>query len=206
MEDKFKNIDLNNEKVKRIVNAAYEEFAKYGENKASLNKILRSSGISKGVFYHYFEDKQELFNFLLYYSVSKAVIDLEQNFDWNNNDIIKRICDVSKCRFGIIIEYPYLMEFIEQFRDKVYNEAQKSNFKVFREKFYTFNIDYSKFKDQSKAKEAIHIIRWTYKGLGIEVLNKHGYVLDDAIIVELINLCDLYYQVLTSHFYKQVGN
>jgi len=80
---KYQDIDINNEK---IVNASFEEFAKYGTDKASLNKILKSSAISKGVFYHYFEGKEELFAFLTHYAYNSTFKSYSQKLNLNEDD------------------------------------------------------------------------------------------------------------------------
>ena len=58
-------INLPEEKRQIIVNAAIEEFAEHGLDNASTNRIVANSGISKGSFYQYFEDKQDVFMYLL---------------------------------------------------------------------------------------------------------------------------------------------
>jgi AcrR family transcriptional regulator len=57
--------NLPDEKRNTIVNAAIDEFAEYGLENASTNRIVANSGISKGSFYQYFEDKQDIFMYLL---------------------------------------------------------------------------------------------------------------------------------------------
>lgn len=57
--------NLPEEKRETIVNAAIDEFAEYGLENASTNRIVKHSGIAKGSFYQYFEDKQDLFMYLL---------------------------------------------------------------------------------------------------------------------------------------------
>jgi AcrR family transcriptional regulator len=42
-----------------------DEFADYGLENASTNRIVENSGISKGSFYQYFEDKEDVFTYLL---------------------------------------------------------------------------------------------------------------------------------------------
>ncbi len=58
-------LNLPEEKRKIIIDAAIEEFAEHGLENASTNRIVASSGISKGSFYQYFEDKQDVFMYLL---------------------------------------------------------------------------------------------------------------------------------------------
>jgi AcrR family transcriptional regulator len=59
----FLNLPL--EKRETIMNAAVEEFAEYGLENASTNRIVKNSGIAKGSFYQYFEDKQDVFMHML---------------------------------------------------------------------------------------------------------------------------------------------
>jgi AcrR family transcriptional regulator len=53
------------EKREKIIKAAITEFAEYGLENASTNRIVANSGIAKGSFYQYFEDKQDVFQYLL---------------------------------------------------------------------------------------------------------------------------------------------
>ena len=57
--------NLPDEKRDNIINAAIDEFAEYGLENASTNRIVANSGISKGSFYQYFEDKHDVFMYLL---------------------------------------------------------------------------------------------------------------------------------------------
>mgnify|MGYP002539826609 CR=1 FL=1 len=45
----------------RILDAAMEEFSRNGYDGASLNTVCAEKGISKGIIYHYFKDKDELY-------------------------------------------------------------------------------------------------------------------------------------------------
>ncbi len=57
--------NLPEEKQNLICEAALEEFADHPFRHASVNRIVRRSGIAKGSFYQYFEDKVDLFRYLL---------------------------------------------------------------------------------------------------------------------------------------------
>ena len=58
-------LNLPKQKRDNVINAAIDEFAKYGLENGSTNRIVANSGISKGSFYQYFEDKQDVFMYLL---------------------------------------------------------------------------------------------------------------------------------------------
>ena len=58
-------LNLPDEKRSIIINAATDEFVEHGLENASTNRIVSNSGISKGSFYQYFEDKHDLFMHLV---------------------------------------------------------------------------------------------------------------------------------------------
>ena len=58
-------LNLAEEKRNTIINAAIDEFAEYGFEASSINRIVANSGISKGSFYQYFEDKMDVFKYLM---------------------------------------------------------------------------------------------------------------------------------------------
>ncbi len=57
--------NLPKEKRERIVMASIDEFAQYYYHKASISRIVKNAGIAKGSFYQYFEDKKDLFKFIV---------------------------------------------------------------------------------------------------------------------------------------------
>jgi len=57
------------EKEEELLKAALEEFSTNSYEEASLNKIIKNAGISKGTFYYHFKDKQDLYIYLLEQSV-----------------------------------------------------------------------------------------------------------------------------------------
>ena len=56
---------INKEKKDRIIEAAVTEFSHQMYEKASINQIIKEADISRGSFYEYFEDKEDLYFFLI---------------------------------------------------------------------------------------------------------------------------------------------
>ncbi len=56
---------LPEEKRRRFLDAAWEEFAGARFTDVSINQIIRRAGIPRGSFYQYFTDKEDLFAYLL---------------------------------------------------------------------------------------------------------------------------------------------
>lgn len=66
---------LNLPKAKQdlIEQVAIDEFAEYGFDMASINRIVSAAGIAKGSFYQYFEDKKDLFVMILNRTMEKKI-------------------------------------------------------------------------------------------------------------------------------------
>ena len=56
---------LPEEKQRKIVDAAAEEFAEFGYEKASTNRIVQKAGIGKGMLFYYFGSKLELYHYIV---------------------------------------------------------------------------------------------------------------------------------------------
>ena len=63
--------NLPDEKKKRVIKAAIDEFAQKGYTKASITRIVNKAEIAKGSFYQYFEDKEDLYRHILKKAVEK---------------------------------------------------------------------------------------------------------------------------------------
>ncbi len=65
------------EKRERLMEAAAQEFAAYGFDDASVNRILETVQMSKGAAYYYFEDKVDLFFTVIQYCIERLELNLE---------------------------------------------------------------------------------------------------------------------------------
>ena len=57
----MKREEKNQQTRRRIMDSALAEFAANGYGGSSVNTICAAQGISKGIVYHYFESKDELY-------------------------------------------------------------------------------------------------------------------------------------------------
>ena len=64
------------EKRERLMEAAAKEFAAYGFEDASVNRILETVQMSKGAAYYYFEDKVDLFFTVIQYCIERLELNL----------------------------------------------------------------------------------------------------------------------------------
>ena len=71
-----------------IRQAAIKEFARVPFEKASINQIIQNADISRGSFYTYFEDKQDLLKWLIYAQAECCERELDKN-DGNLFDMLE---------------------------------------------------------------------------------------------------------------------
>lgn len=57
--------NLQDEKKNKIIEASKNEFSRYSFYDASINRIIKEAGISRGSFYQYFDNKEDLFIYIL---------------------------------------------------------------------------------------------------------------------------------------------
>lgn len=85
----------------RILNVAIEEFAQNGYKAASTNMICKKANISKGLLYHYYNSKENI-----YLSVVRHVIDtFKRNIAINIKDSNKKGIDYVEEYFGIKFKF-----------------------------------------------------------------------------------------------------
>lgn len=57
--------NLSDTKRNRLIDVATKEFSEKSLNEASINTIIKNAGISRGSFYQYFENKEDLFFYIV---------------------------------------------------------------------------------------------------------------------------------------------
>ncbi|GKX28826.1 TetR family transcriptional regulator [Vallitalea longa] len=205
MIDRFKHIDLSNERVQRIINHGFEEFSKQSYEKSSTNQIVKNAGVSRGLLYHYFKDKEELYDFLIYYSIKIVMNELEKKIDWNNTDFLYRIRNVIILKLEIIENYPYLFEFHDKIDKKKiakYSYEVEGEIPKFREKFYNYNLDFCNVKSGVDIDKMINVTRFVVKQIYTDYMER-VFIEETSINKEvLMKEIDIYLDFIRTSFYK----
>ena len=85
---------LPKEKREKLIDAAREEFAQTAYEAVSINRIIRQAEIPRGSFYMYFQDKEDLFRYLLKGYVDQLFMLLEEFLLRNGGDIFQALLDL----------------------------------------------------------------------------------------------------------------
>ena len=110
MNEKF--FDLNSEKQDRMINASLHFFAKNGYKHASTDDIIKEAGISKGLLFHYFGNKQNLYTFLLEYSVRYMLFEYDRLIG-DEKDYFAFHEKLELAKLNILRNYPYMYGFMD---------------------------------------------------------------------------------------------
>lgn len=204
LDEIFKNID--EDKRKRIINSAFEEFSKNGFKKASTNEIVKNAKVSKGILFHYFGNKQGLYDKLIEYALDLIIDSLEEGINWEESDFFLRAKRAVIIKASMTNRFPYIYEFLMKvFEGMKIEEVQlktMSHSAELMNKTYTHNIDFTLFKDNLDMTVTMNIIKWTFEKMGADAWGKslnQGTPLD----VELLNgQSDTYIKALRRAFYK----
>lgn len=84
---------LSEEKKKKLIDASIREFSLYNYNAVSINRIIKDASISRGSFYMYFDDKKDLYFYLLEQYKETLCKGMKEDLIKNNGDIFKMFQD-----------------------------------------------------------------------------------------------------------------
>ena len=201
------------DKRDRILNAAIEEFASFPYEKASTNHIVLNAGISKGLLFHYFGSKQELYEQLVGFVIEKMYRAIMDRIDWEQTDLFERLKQIALIKMEIQKSYPHLFDFLlkvisNQHLAKAaemieFYKGYGLDFEQVSQDIYTRNVDYGKFRDPATTREAINIVRWSLEKYSEELLAQMGSEtpLDLAQAAASMNR---YMDILKQSFYKPI--
>lgn len=204
-----KFLNLNQEKQDRILNAALKEFAQKGYQNASTNEIVKEAGISKGLLFHYFNNKKDLYLFLYDHFMEITMEDILAKVDWDEKDIFKRYRLVAFLKFELFNQYPEMFNFLKS----VYTEDSpevKTELDIKMKKLLESgykdlfgDIDLTKFKEGLDLEKTLNIIFWTMEGFAYRQQDKALKVdLDQAFLDEVMTEMEAYCEILKNAFYK----
>nr|WP_281391323.1 TetR/AcrR family transcriptional regulator [Alkalicella caledoniensis] len=193
-----------------MLNAAFEEFAKEGYNKASTNNIVKEAGIGKGMLFYYFNSKKELFDYLIEYGSKFVITEYLDKIHEGQSDFIEKYAQVGKIKKEAYTKNPHIFNFFgtiyinkdkfemsQELKNKL-DYVRDSGFK----KLYD-NIDASLFREDVEPQEVIKLIQWTMDGYEKELVSKlDGKELQDVDMEPYWEDFYRFLEVLKRIFYK----
>ena len=204
--DKQKFMSLDPAKRDRILNSAMKEF-RYGFNKASTDTIAREAGISKGLLYHYFDTKEDLYTFLVSYAADLVQKDYFDMMDLGQRDVLEGFWQACLLKRDITENYPLIYDFVNgiyAYKSDIPNleilQMYEKSQKTIEEDIFT-RCDPQLFRDDVDPKKAIAIISWTMNGF-FEAF-KAGVLVENQDYDQFLEELRSFLDILRLCFYKK---
>lgn len=99
-------LNLHEGKKRKIIETSIYEFALFDYNAASVSRIVKTAGIAKGSIYQYFENKADLYLYLIEYVSNKKLNYINSHMGLVDDDfynLYKKVL-LSACKFDL--EFP----------------------------------------------------------------------------------------------------
>lgn len=202
---------LKDSKKKQIIKAALLEFAEYGYDLASTNRIVKSAGIGKGMLFYYFNSKEDLYYFLIDYCIETVKKDYLAKIDETVTDLIERINHISKLKIQYINANPEVNQFMATFLliDKTnlppsLEQKYQELFTLGSKKLYEVRINEEVLRKDIDSSKIKKFVEWIIKGYQNEILERFkGKHFNEMDLDPLWSEFDEYLEVLNKIFYKQ---
>lgn len=172
MNEKF--LELSQEKQLRIVNAGLEVFGQCGYQKANTDDIAVKAGISKGLLFHYFQNKKSFYMYL-YQSCEEVILNhiIDEKLK-TIDDFFELIDYASRKKLEIMTQYPSLMNFIMKALYSQKEDVTEGMNEIIEDRIstafslYFQNIDFTRFKEGSNPQKIYQMLMWMAEGYLIE--------------------------------------
>jgi AcrR family transcriptional regulator len=155
-----------------LITAAISEFATAGYLAASTNRIVEAAHVSKGLLFHYFGDKKGLY----VEAVQTCITDLIRRFDERlgptSPDLFERLRQYALAKWSLVEEQPSTFAFLQEamtdppaeLRADLQAATAEVAASTYRQLFQ--GIDTSAFRPGVTVEQAMHLLSWTFDGLG----------------------------------------
>lgn len=185
-----------------------KEFAEKGYESASTNHIVKQAGIGKGMLFYYFKSKQDLYHYLIAYSIQFIEVNYMNKIDKNETDFIERLKQATVLKMKTYNAHPDVFHFLGTiFMNETidlptdlqnqYEELQKTGYSLLYD-----NIDTSLFRADVDVEKAFQLIRWSIEGYQDDLIQRlQGYNLAEVNFDPLWKEFFDYLDVLKTAFY-----
>ncbi len=105
---------LPSSKKEIILKVCIEEFAEYGYENASTNRIVKKINMSKGSLFKYFNTKEELYSYVIDHVVRSITTEMAEDIRALPNKIFERVYRLAEIEFEIYIKKPIVYKLFKQ--------------------------------------------------------------------------------------------
>jgi AcrR family transcriptional regulator len=176
---------IDSAKQQRIIVAAMTEFAARDYNEVSTNTIVANAGISKGLLFHYFDNKPGLYRYINAYVSAKLMREVMEHAsstakgetaDQQVEDVFETLKRITESKLAVTLNCPLETAFLTRaLQSNLPPELSQDTDSAVEQSFDALDviaagIDTKRLKEGLSRKQAIKLIHWVVKGLADYVL------------------------------------
>lgn len=190
-----------------IRNSAMLEFGENTFKKTSADSIAKRASISKGLLFHYFKDKRELYLYLFQYAIDESIgLYIKSFYDYKETDFFLALEKGHAAKMELVRRHPGLFRFVM----RAYYERDSMLSPKLRQKLYDTleqtttdflsRMDLSKFKDGVEPREVVRLLTLASEGMLAETGACSGEEIN-ALFAEYKKYADMLRQFLYKEEY-----
>lgn len=201
------------EKREAIFQAALTEFATKGYERASTNQIIQQAGISKGLLFHYFGNKKNLFLALFDSCLQTLTEKLLEPIQPLPEDFFERLLVLSRTKLEVYLQHPLEYQLImiayEQTPQDILEEITK---RVMENQHLNSHIlldslDQSRFREGIDQDHSIRLIMTALESLGKQYMIQLHSQQDKGILLlpQIFRDVELLIEMFKYGIYRREG-
>lgn len=195
-----KFFDLKKEKQDRMINAALKVFALHGYRHASTDDIVREAAISKGLLFHYFENKLGVYTFVYDYGVRYMTLELKSTVSAEETDLFELIKQAERARMHAMRGYPYMQQFLNRSMSEDVSEAllaveEKRNILLETYGSIRSQMDFARLPQGIDGEKLYKMLDLTIKGLMTERFQDASFQ-PEMLYAEIVDYVDMMKQIV----------
>lgn len=191
-----------------LIKAGFKAFAQQEYKKVSTNDIVSAANVSKGLLFHYFNNKENFY--LTLYDLAWNVIyrDVFEAFPFDNRDFFERLQTLILRKTGSLQKHKTIAAFMKRVhmnsdeaitkqRLKIYNHHNQKHYKKIFEDY-----DSTAFRHPEHIEEIFKTVTWSFSRIGHE-WEKQYIDYDNTEALRILETeIRQYVEFFKKHFYK----
>ncbi|WP_125708334.1 TetR/AcrR family transcriptional regulator [Lacticaseibacillus porcinae] len=157
----------------RIVQAAYTEFARAPFHDASVSNIIRGAQVAHGSFYQYFQDKADIFDYLLSLQQNHNIAWMREVLAQEHNDFFAAIAIVFDRLIDMLVSGPYapfyanVFDYLKDQGPEYFTPQPQTGAALYLQD----HLDRSQLNEQSD--EAVELLIWSVVGMFVQTMTTY---------------------------------
>ncbi|MGZ4122785.1 MAG: TetR/AcrR family transcriptional regulator [Tumebacillaceae bacterium] len=205
-------LNLPEEKQREIFEASLEEFVTHGYDLASTNRIVERAGISKGVLFKYFSNKESLFQYVAEQSLAILSQSWQVTPEEMPDDFFAGFRLIAANELRLMEQHPQVFALFDKIAGQQQHPVYQNVLAGFQEQAHTMYrqlfsaLSTKKLRDDIPLERALAMVQWVVEGFKRQYLltyQESGVENLATIGEQAMQELEFYFDLLKMGLYKR---